>query len=226
MGRAVARQIALDHATGKYLAYLDADDFYHHEKLQKQVNFLEKNTDIALVGTHLITYNSSFIPEAKRGTYLQSPVKYSFGDKIYLSMATAMVKLEIAKKIKYNPILNASEDRDFFSKYLNGREYMNLNEILFFYSVTESTTYKKILEYTWYEILRGFTVLPKRITSGLRIVIIHFLKLTVYAITIPFLGRDYYLKKRGQIIEQNDKDLFNSQLSKVFNLEKNEALDL
>lgn len=45
-GSAVARNTAMDHATGKYLAFLDSDDLWLPEKLEKQVAFMEKK-DIA-----------------------------------------------------------------------------------------------------------------------------------------------------------------------------------
>ena len=42
-GNGFARNIALEKATGKYIAYLDADDLWFHEKLEKQIQFLKTN---------------------------------------------------------------------------------------------------------------------------------------------------------------------------------------
>jgi teichuronic acid biosynthesis glycosyltransferase TuaG len=42
-GNGVARNIALEKATGKYIAYLDADDLWFSTKLEKQVQFLKQN---------------------------------------------------------------------------------------------------------------------------------------------------------------------------------------
>lgn len=42
-GAAVARNTAMDYATGKYLAFLDSDDLWLPEKLEKQVTFMQTN---------------------------------------------------------------------------------------------------------------------------------------------------------------------------------------
>jgi len=42
-GAAVARNKAVDLATGKYMAFLDSDDVWFPEKLTKQIGFMEEN---------------------------------------------------------------------------------------------------------------------------------------------------------------------------------------
>ena len=42
-GAAVARNVGLEHAQGRYIAYLDADDIWLPEKLERQILFMEKN---------------------------------------------------------------------------------------------------------------------------------------------------------------------------------------
>lgn len=42
-GNGFARNAALDKATGKYIAYLDADDLWFPSKLEKQIQFLNAN---------------------------------------------------------------------------------------------------------------------------------------------------------------------------------------
>lgn len=42
-GNGFARNVALEKATGKYIAYLDADDLWFSTKLEKQIQFLKAN---------------------------------------------------------------------------------------------------------------------------------------------------------------------------------------
>lgn len=42
---------AIEFAKGEYIARMDADDISHKQRLEKQVGFLERNNDIAVLGT-------------------------------------------------------------------------------------------------------------------------------------------------------------------------------
>ena len=42
-GAAFSRNRALREANGKWIAFLDSDDLWHPEKLEKQIRFMEKN---------------------------------------------------------------------------------------------------------------------------------------------------------------------------------------
>lgn len=60
LGITKARNLALQLAQGKYVAVLDSDDVWADlEKLEKQYNFLEKNTDHVLVGGSVIVINEN-----------------------------------------------------------------------------------------------------------------------------------------------------------------------
>lgn len=43
IGAGMSRNVALGEARGRYIAFLDADDIWHPEKLAKQVHYMQKN---------------------------------------------------------------------------------------------------------------------------------------------------------------------------------------
>ena len=45
-GAAIARNKGIQHCNGKYLAFLDSDDLWKHNKLEKQVAFMEKGNKL------------------------------------------------------------------------------------------------------------------------------------------------------------------------------------
>lgn len=50
LGQGGAINMAIPHASGQFIANADADDRYHPERLEKQVNFLRKNPETGLCG--------------------------------------------------------------------------------------------------------------------------------------------------------------------------------
>lgn len=210
MGRGYARQFALEHAEGDYLAYLDADDFYHTEKLRLQVEVLESDSDIYLVSSGLLAFGNDYSPMNTRGLFdLKKSKRFVNKGVLNIVMPSAMVRLEQAKTLKYNENLNAGEDLDYFARYLDGKYYSNINRVLLFYYVGP-TTYKKVLQYSYNEILRGFYMLKKQFYWGTKILLYCIIKYLIYLLAIPILGIDFFLKKRGTVpSEQELKDFYN-----------------
>lgn len=59
-GAAVARNTGIENAKGQFIAFLDSDDFWHPEKLEKQLKYFEKY-DVDVVFSEYYRFNSSGI---------------------------------------------------------------------------------------------------------------------------------------------------------------------
>lgn len=64
-GAAISRNLGIAAAKGEYIAFLDADDWAYPYRLQKQVDFLDRNPSIGLLGTwaEIIDENKNLIDE-------------------------------------------------------------------------------------------------------------------------------------------------------------------
>jgi glycosyltransferase involved in cell wall biosynthesis len=103
-GPSKARNLGIRESTGKYIAFLDADDVWLPSKLEKQIAEFKKNPDLGMV----ITENSLF---DERGVYRATVGKSNYlmqGDlvtNIFLRSGvvtpTVMVRREVFDKIGF-----------------------------------------------------------------------------------------------------------------------------
>ncbi len=109
-----SRNKGISHAKGKYIAWLDDDDVYMENKLEAQVEFMEKNQDIVLSGTDISLKNGD-----NRRVYL-GPVEYDTEkaeivfllERLPVILGTTIWRADFFKKynIKFNPEFALPED--------------------------------------------------------------------------------------------------------------------
>ena len=97
-GTGVARNTALQMARGRYIAFLDADDLWREDKLQKQINFMQSN-NYAFCFSYYNLINSEGIEIGKQIT---APKKISFSKLFvanWIGNLTAIYDAEVVGKI-------------------------------------------------------------------------------------------------------------------------------
>lgn len=197
-GRSLARQAALDVAEGEYLAFLDADDFYHPEKLKKQVELLEANPEVDLISCGNASYDSNFNLIRVRGCGNGQPKKYKEGGRLRAALRNSMFRMEVAKKNSFNTTLKFAQDTDFLFKILSGRNYLEMDEVLYYYSEFVSVDKGKILISYYY----GIKSVPPRFLKspifGMREIFTNFAKILFVLILWPFLKGEFFLNRRGR----------------------------
>lgn len=207
-GRAHARQKALEEAKGKYLAMLDADDLYHPEKIERQVNLMESNPEISLVCTSMISFGYNTNSMTKRGSAKDEIRTYAPNEEPL--HAPSMLRAEYAKQIQYSSYLNFGEDRDFLSKYLSRYPvYMILSKAYYYYSEYDSVSKTKILKSYFNRMkyyLKQHRIKEFAITSS---------KYIYSLLSMPFMSNDSIIKKRGWNISDSEKNDFEAVFKTV-----------
>lgn len=123
-------------AKGKYFVRLDSDDIAHPRRLEKQVNFLERNPQYALVSTQAkLIFGDDNQPSLFRKFRLELnpnmllPLSLFYCPVIQGSM---MIKTAIIHQYQYDESMIVAEDYDLFTNILKKHQFINLRESLFY----------------------------------------------------------------------------------------------
>ena len=107
-GAAVSRNYALREAKGKWIAFLDSDDTWVPEKLDKQIKFMEENNYSFTFTDYRICLNGTWLPYINTGPDVVT--KRKMYDYCYFSTITVMYDRE---KIGLIQIANLRKNNDY-----------------------------------------------------------------------------------------------------------------
>ncbi len=142
-GRGEARQLALVKCQGDFLAMLDADDWYYHDKLEKQVNFFLNNPDVDLVSCGMVIQKDNQCVGV-RGIGNNKILSFDKPAKVPVPHASSMFRKNIIKNHNYDSEFKLGQDMDFLRRIMLGRKYAKLNFPGYVYDEYISNNYKKI----------------------------------------------------------------------------------
>jgi glycosyltransferase involved in cell wall biosynthesis len=132
-----ARNHGVKHATGKYIAALDADDYFHPSFFQKAVDIMEANQNTATVTSYIQLFGEfSAVAKPRAGT----PYNHMFKSEI---PAVAMVRKSCFEEVGgYDESMgNGYEDWEFYIRIAQkGWNIHVIPEKLLFYRQTKKST--------------------------------------------------------------------------------------
>jgi len=149
-GAAIARNRGIELSQGKYIAFIDSDDFWKKDKLKKQIDFMKKNN-------YYFTFTAREKINEKGETIKISNVPKEIDYKKELrynliGTSTVVYDQQILGKI-YMPNLRKAEDYAMWLKILKiSKKGYGLNEILSFYLVRKdslSSNKLSLIKYDW-----------------------------------------------------------------------------
>ena len=119
-GAAVARNIGIEAANGRFIAFLDSDDTWHPKKLEQQVNFmLNHNYALTYTKYHQVNKNGEKIGE------LHFPLKTSYRELLktcVIGCLTVMYDTHKLGKV-YFPLIRKRQDYALWLKILKQVDY-------------------------------------------------------------------------------------------------------
>jgi len=121
-GRSVARNRGLEHATGRYIAFLDDDDTYLPNKLGDQAAFL-----VTQPGERIVSAGAKYVDEQGRELGEFAPwndgCTVTFADALYstrMITSTVLFRRELLDQMDawFDPEMDLAEDGDFFLRLM------------------------------------------------------------------------------------------------------------
>jgi len=151
-GPAAARNRGIKEASGRYIAFLDSDDLWHKDKLEKQIIFMQKN-EYAFTYTGFEKINEEGEVIGAIFPYKEEVCYYDLLKSNHIGCLTAMVDLKILGCKMYMPDIKKRQDQGLWLEILKeiDKAYC-LYEILGQYRIREgSISVNKIdnLKYQW-----------------------------------------------------------------------------
>jgi len=184
-----ARNQAIHHAQGKYIAILDCDDIWLPSKLEKQISFLEDNSDVALVYSDCIVFN-----EAGR--------EKRFFDIVNPERGMVFSKLLLSNFINTQTVVIRREALDNFNTLFDGRLHMSGD-----YDAYLRISHKWRLDYVDEPLARYRVHVSSMTTTDSRRLLSHEIGLTLETLcsTIPGFKskyfKEYYLMQRRMNVQ-------------------------
>ena len=102
-GAAVSRNRALREAKGKWIAFLDSDDLWEPDKLEKQIAFME-NKDYHFSYTNYIEIDEKSSPNGKRATGPKQITKHGMYNYCWMGCLTVMYDAEAVGLVQIEDI--------------------------------------------------------------------------------------------------------------------------
>ncbi|HEO98691.1 MAG: glycosyltransferase family 2 protein [Campylobacterales bacterium] len=150
-GPAVARNRAIEEAQGRYIAFLDADDLWMPQKLEKQITFMQReNIALSYTGYYRFEQSTDQIKDE-----ITVPLKVDYHELLkqnIIGCLTAVYDTKIVGKVTM-PLIRKRQDFGLWLKILKEVPYAYaINEPLAYYRIhNDSISSNKIIssQYNW-----------------------------------------------------------------------------
>lgn len=178
----------LEKANGKYIARMDGDDISLSTRLEKEVTFLDKHKEYAIVSANMIYFDEN--GEWGESDMLEFPQKKDLVKSSPFCHAPCMVRKEVYQEVKGYSVdkrlLRAEDYHLWFKIYLNGYKGYNIQETLYKMRDDRNATQRRKYKYRINEayvkwlIIKNFNLPILNFIYVLRPLIVGLIPLSVY----------------------------------------------
>jgi glycosyltransferase involved in cell wall biosynthesis len=119
-------------AKGEYIARQDADDASMRRRLERQVAFLDKNPDIGVVGTWMVSLQENGHKSVYKTPLTDALIRWSLLFHSPMAHASVMMRRSLfLGGVAYNEKMRHAEDYDLWCQLSRKTRFQNLSECLY-----------------------------------------------------------------------------------------------
>lgn len=168
LGISRSLNLGLELCSSDYIARMDADDTSNKDRLKKQINYLENNKKVDIVGSFQLSvggYNNGIIKTKISNDQIKS--KLLVGPTMLHPTVVFRGSLIYKNNIRYDPNFYLSEDYELWSRLSPLTNFFNIPEILYEYNWDKQKNWEnnnlKLIEslnLIWAREIRRFGIKP------------------------------------------------------------------
>ncbi|HEM6271749.1 TPA: glycosyltransferase family 2 protein [Streptococcus suis] len=151
-GANACRNLGVDHAKGEYIAFLDSDDYFLPDKLEKQLKVFNQYPEVGFVVTGFGAKTVQVLPEGI------IPLKETIFQNNLGGFSTLMVKKSLFLEVGgLDQSLPSCQDWDLFLKLLTVSKGYKVAEDLVIYEVQDDSISKNVSK-----VVQGYKIVSER----------------------------------------------------------------
>ncbi len=138
-----ARNLAVKKTNGEYISFLDTDDMWTKDKLEKQINFIKKNSNYKILYSNYYVLNNNEKKIMYKNELPSGFITQKLLDFYGIGINTAFLDKSIFEQYNFKKDLNIIGDFDFFIQTSKKFQIGYISDPLTFYRIHENSFTKK-----------------------------------------------------------------------------------